>query len=206
MPSTYLDLPPEMGGTQFGPFGGGAIQIGTDPQQNQIVLNQQQGIAPVHVQVIDQGEGNYLVAPVQKGYGLFLKRGGNIQPIGGATTARPGDVIVLGNPQGVRFKIRRDEQASSAPGAGAAGGAAAGAAGGGLGGRVFNELIRQQKARLMMRNRWFRDISRMMYRWRSGALTNPRVLVSLVGGAVAMLMAGVAACGGGFAWFTGMFQ
>jgi len=195
MATTYLDLPPNMGGTQFGPFQG-AIQIGSDPQKCQIVLNQQMGIAPVHVTVADQGDGQYMVAPTQRGFGLFIARGGsnNVQPIGGATQAAPGDAIILGNPGGPRFTIRRVDQPGGARGAPS--GAAGARGGGAMGDRVAREMWRQTTARLMMRNRWFRDIYQMWYRYRTGALTNPRVLVGLITSLVVMFMAGVASCGG----------
>lgn len=193
MANTYFDLPPEMGGTQFGPFAGGAVQIGTDPSQCQILLNQAPGIAPVHVIVTDQSNGTYLVAPVQRGFGLFLsKNNGHPQPVGGATIASPGDAVVIGQPHGPRFIIRRDERAATRVGAG---NLASGAAGG-VGGKVLNELWRQQKAQLMYRNPLFREFSRLSFRYRTGALSNPRVLVGLIGGAVAMVGAGIASCGG----------
>lgn len=192
MASTYLDLPPNMGGTQFGPFQG-VIQIGSDPQQCQIVLNQQMGIAPVHVTVADQGNGQYMVAPAQRGFGLFLARGGgqNVQPIGGATQAAPGDAIILGNPGGPRFTLRREE----GPGKGAPV-AGQGRSRPGMGEQIMNEAWRQGTARLMMRNRWFREIYQTWYRYRTGALSNPRVIVGLVSSIVVMLLAGVASCGG----------
>jgi hypothetical protein len=196
MATTYLDLPPNMGGTQFGPFQG-TIQIGSDPQQCQIVLNQQMGIAPVHVTIADQGDGNYMVAPAQRGFGLFLARGGGagVQPIGGATQATTGDAIILGNPGGPRFTLRYVQGA----GAGVPHGAAGARGGGSMGDRVAREIWRQESARLMMRNRWFRDLSQMWYRYRTGAMTNPRILVGLISSIVVMFMAGVASCGGIFA-------
>ena len=176
MAQTYLDLAPNMGGTQFGPFTG-AVQIGTDADQCQIVLNQSMGIAPVHVTVGDQGNGQYMIAPVQRGFGLFIVRAGtgSVTPIGGATPAVSGDAIVIGTPAGPRFTIRRVDGVGF--GASAAGSSAGGS---GLGGRVAKEMWRQQTARLMHRNPYFRDISKFMFRYRTGSLTNPRTIVAVL--------------------------
>ena len=45
-------------------------------------------------------------------------------------------------------------------------------------------------------NPLFRDLYHGYYRYRTGALSNPRVLVGLVSTVVALLLAGVASCGG----------
>jgi hypothetical protein len=66
-------------------------------------------------------------------------------------------------------------------------------------------MWRVQMARLMARNRVFRDVSQMYYRYRTGALTNPRVLVGLLGAAGAFLAAILASCGGLIAWLSGAF-
>ncbi|MBW2256165.1 MAG: hypothetical protein JRI25_16435 [Deltaproteobacteria bacterium] len=203
MANTYFDLPPEMGGTQFGPFSG-AVQIGTDPGQCQIVLAQSMGIAPVHVTIADQKDGQYVVAPAQKGFGLFMIKAGtqNMSPIASTVMATSGDTIIVGPPTGPRFTIRRME----GPALGAAGGGGGGRRQGGMGSSVASELWRVQMARLMARNRMFRDVSHMMYRYRTGALTNPRVLVGLIGGAGAFLAVILASCGGLIAWFLGAFS
>ncbi len=195
MATTYLDLPPNMGGTQFGPFSG-TIQIGSDPAKCQIVLNQQMGIAPVHVTIGEYGDG-YMISPAQRGFGLFLSPGGTnaVQPIAGATAASPGDAIILGSPGGPRFTLRRVEGGGRGLGMSSAGGGGRGR-GGSMGDRVARELWRQQMARLMMRNRAVRDIYQMMFRYRTGSLTNPRVIVALVGSVVAMVGAGLVSCGG----------
>jgi len=200
MANTYFQLPPEMGATRFGPFSG-AVQIGTDAAKCQIVLAQSMGIAPVHVTIAEQGD-QYVVAPAQKGFGLFMIKAGtqNLTPVPSTVMASAGDTVVVGPPTGPRFIIQREE--------GPARGAPAGGGGGqrGMGSGIANELWRVQMARLMARNRYFRDFSQLWYRYRTGALTNPRVLVGLIGGAGAFLAVIIAACGGMIAWLAGAFH
>ncbi len=193
MASTYLDLPPEMGGTQFGPFQG-TVQIGSDGDRCQIVLNPQMGVADVHVLVHDRNGGRYTVSPAQKGYGLFLVRAGSekLEPVSGGVDASAGDAIVLGNPNGPRFRIRREEKAA----AGSASRPGAGRGGRGLASGVMGEMMRVQRAKLMMNNPLYRAYRQATFRWRSGALTNPRVLVALIGSVVGLIAAGTLSCGG----------
>jgi hypothetical protein len=196
MGDTWLQLPPEMGGNRFGPFRGGLVQIGSDPGQCQIVLGAQMGIAPVHVTLAIQGPGSYLVQPVQRGFGLFLIRAGTGQlvPVPAAAPAGAGDTLVVGSPAGPRFTLfHEDNVARGAVGRGAAAAAGAGL-GAGLGGAVARELWRQQQARWMMRNPVFREISHLQYRLRSGALTNPRVIISLAVGVIGLVVAGGTTC------------
>jgi hypothetical protein len=202
MAQTFLDLPPQMGGQQFGPFYG-TVQIGSDSAACQIVLNTMPGIAPIHAQLTDQGDGTYMIAPTQRGYGLFVAQGGGAQlkPCPGATVVNPGDSIIVGTPAGPRFNIRRVEGP-----AGSAGSNVPKGGGSGMGSKVMNELWRQQYARLMYRNPIFRQFQHMSFRYRSGALSNPRVLVGLITGSIAIVGAGIAGCAGivAAAW-SGLF-
>lgn len=192
MASTYLDLPPEMGGNQFGPFAG-TVQIGTDAQRCQVVMHPQLGIADVHVVLNDAGDGRYMVAPAQKGFGLFLIRSGEqkLQPVAGATEARPGDMIILASPTGPRFRIRREEAQAPPPSARGGGGFGSGIAGG-----VAREVWRVQSAKLMMNNPLYRTWRTMSFRFRTGSLTSPRVLVAAAASIFALIAAGTASCGG----------
>jgi hypothetical protein len=195
MGDTWLQLPPEMGGTRFGPFRGGIVQIGTDNAQCQIVLQANTGIAPVHVTVAVQGPGSYLVQPIQRGFGLFLVRaGGGMSPVAAAVQASAGDTLVVGTPAGPRFTLSYEEtatQATAPRGQKARGGAS------GFAGKMGQEMMRQQKARWLMRNPLYREYYRLSHRYRSGALTNPRVLAGLLlGGAGALFALGTACLGG----------
>ncbi len=195
MGDTWLQLPPEMGGTRFGPFRGGIVQIGTDNRQCQIVLQPNSGIAPVHVTVAVQGPGSYLVQPIQRGFGLFLVRaGGGMSPVAAAVQANAGDTLVVGTPSGPRFTLSYEEATAQASGPGRQAGRAAG---GGFAGKLGQEMMRQQKARWLMRNPLYREYYRLSHRYRSGALTNPRVMAGLLlGGAGALFALGTACMGG----------
>lgn len=196
MGDTWLQLPPEMGGTRFGPFRGGIVQIGTDNRQCQIVLQPSSGVAPVHVTVAVQGPGSYLVQPIQRGFGLFLVRaGGGMSPVAAAVQASAGDTLVVGTPAGPRFTLSYEETSAQprTPGRGQAGPGGAG----GFAGKLGQEMMRQQKARWLMRNPLYREYYRLSHRYRSGALTNPRVLAGLLlGGAGALFAIGTACLGG----------
>lgn len=194
MGDTWLQLPPEMGGTRFGPFRGGIVQIGTDNGQCQIVLQKQMGIAPVHVTLAIQGPGSYLVQPVQRGFGLFLQRsGGGMAPVSSAVQANAGDTLIVGTPAGPRFSISYEEaqavKSGSRPGAGSAKS--------GFMGRMGSELMRQQRARWIMRNPLYRQYYQLTHRYRTGALSNPRVLTGLLIGLSGVIFAGGTACVGG---------
>ncbi len=192
MGDTWLQLPPQMGGTRFGPFRDGIVQIGSDGSQCQIVLPPHFGIAPVHVTMAIQGPGSYIVQPVQRGFGLFvMKAGGSMFPISAAVQAGAGDTLVLGSPTGPRFTVFYEQ--SAAPGSRPT----TGATRPGVGGRMAGELMRQQKARWMMRNPLYREFVNLQYRFRSGALQNPRVLVGLGMGAAGLVISMGTACLGG---------
>ena len=69
---TYLQLSAEQGGTRFGPFPGGVIQLGSSSGECQIVLAPQAGIAGVHAMITAMGDGQFTVQPTQQGLGLYL--------------------------------------------------------------------------------------------------------------------------------------
>ena len=198
MSDTWLQLPPEMGGTRFGPFRSGIVQIGTDGSQCQIVLQASMGIAPVHVTVAIQGPGTYLVQPVQRGFGLFLqRRGGGMSPVAAAVQASAGDTLIVGTPAGPRFTIAYEQPAPTQQ----RGGRPQQGGGSGFMGRLGNEVMRQQRARWMMRNPLYRQYYQLTHRYRTGALTNPRVMTGLILGGIGMLMAGGTACLGSLGVF-----
>lgn len=199
MANTYLVLPPEMGGTQFGPFTG-LVQIGSDAGRCQIVLNPGLGVAPVHVTIAEQADGTYAVSPAQRGIGLFVARGGgmSVQPVPAAFVANPGDAIVLGQPGGPRFQIRRDESKRGIAGA-VAPASARGRPQRSMGDAVGREMMRMGTAKLMTKNPVLRELHTTWYRYRTGALTNPRVLAGLIASGVALLLAGGAGCASLFA-------
>lgn len=208
---TYLQLPPQQGGTRFGPFPAGVIQLGTDPNHCQISLAATPGIAPIHVMISPMGGGRFNVQPIQQGLELHLIQRGQTQlwPIQGPTTATQGDAVVIGGAGGPTFTLQwEDPVVAAGPVArgptGAAPGIAPGSGGfGGPRGRSNNlasgigaEMQRQAFARVLGRAGPLRDIYHMMYRLRSGALTNPRVIVGVIGTMAAGFVAVATSCAG----------
>ena len=87
---TYLHLAPQQGGTRFGPFSKGVIQLGSDPTRCQIVLDAGLGIFAVHCLIQDGGNGTYSVMPTQANLKLWLLPSGEHEPqqITGACKAK----------------------------------------------------------------------------------------------------------------------
>ena len=181
---TYLQLPQNQGGTRFGPFPGGVVQLGTAQGQCQVVLAPGPGLAPVHAQILDLGTGKFTVQPVQADAPLFLVQRGQTQlwPVNAPVTASAGDTVILGGPNGPRFQLQWEAGAAGGQGVqGPTAGAAGAAMGAGLAGGIARELKRQAFARQLAKAGPLRDAYHFVYRLRSGALTNPRVLIGLLG-------------------------
>ncbi len=190
MSQTFLQVAQAQGGHRFGPFTG-IVQIGSHPQQCQVLL---QGLMPVHCQVMDNGNGTWTVTPTDRNGQVFLIQAGDQQlwPVQAPVIASPGDTLVLGSQQGARLTVLNEQQVqASAPPPSTAQKAT------GFAGSMQKELSRQAHARLMHRNRWYRDFYNYSYRLRSGSLTNPRVLVPLIGGVLGAIGTGFVACAGG---------
>lgn len=109
---TYLELAPEFGGTRFGPFKGMEIRLGSDPSSNDIVLPENLGVLPQHVKLISQGDGSFIVAPVERTAGVFTYRAGGsakqvTSPIAiqGASDAYSADSFSVVTPEGPRFYV-----------------------------------------------------------------------------------------------------
>jgi len=210
---TFLQLPMQMGGLRFGPFVS-TITIGSDPTQNQIVLDSGHGVYPSHATIHDVGDGTYTLAPVQPQCQVFLIPVGQQQawPVRAPVQASPGDMVVFGTPQGPRFQLQREDpnaHVKSAAQIAAESRSRGGEAGfvhganamidnafgpsrrGGIGG----EMERVAKARLLTRSP-FREIYGIYSRIRTGALTNPRYIVAAVMAAGTAFMGGTVGCSG----------
>lgn len=215
---TFLQLAPEQGGNRFGPFQGGAIQLGSDQKKCQIFLGMP-GIAPIHATVMDHGNGAYTVAPSQRGLGLLLMQNGQIRPLDAPAQARVGDTIYVGGHNGARFTLQFDggpargggaQLGGMAPAAAAAA-PAAGYAGpnvgnryakqGGFGNAMANEVKRQAFGRLIAKTP-LADYYSLLYRFRSGGMNNPRYILSAIGALVFLLGGSFVSCTGLIAaWF-----
>jgi hypothetical protein len=208
---TFLQLPMQMGGLRFGPFTS-TVNIGSDPQTNQIVLDAGHGIYPAHATLHDMDDGTYSLAPAQPACQVFLIPAGQQQPwpVRSPVQAKPGDMAVFGTPQGPRFEIQRKEHlkksasqiAAEARERGGEAGFVQGANalldntfGPSRRGGVGGEMERVAKARLMTKSP-FREIYGIYTRVRTGALTNPRYIVAALMVVGTAIMGGTASCGG----------
>lgn len=109
---TYLELAPEFGGTRFGPFKGMEIRLGSDPGSNDIVLPENLGVLPQHLKLISQGDGSFIVAPVERTAGVFTFRSGGsakqvTSPIAiqGGSDTYSADSFSVVTPEGPRFYV-----------------------------------------------------------------------------------------------------
>lgn len=199
---TYLDLAPEQGGTRFGPFAG-TIQLGSDPGRTQVQIP---GTAAVHATIVDHGNGTFTVAPAARGCAMWLVQGGRAQSLMAPRSARSGDAIVLATANGPRFTLVADLPAPGRPRPGAPIATAGAGVGvvpahvarrydreGGVGNALANEAQRQMLARLVRRSP-FREIYQIWHRGRSGALLQPRYIVSAVFALVLLAGGSVTTC------------
>jgi hypothetical protein len=214
---TFLQLAPEQGGNRFGPFNGGAIQLGSDQKKCQIFLGMP-GIAPIHATVMDHGNGAYTVAPSQRGLGLLLMQNGQLRPLDQPAQARVGDTIYVGGHNGARFTLQFDGPGGNRGAGVALGGMAPAAAAvqsqshmpnvggryakqGGFGNAMANELQRQAFGRLLAKTP-LRDYYSLIYRFRSGSALQPRYIISAVGALVFLFGGSLVSCTGIVAaWF-----
>ncbi|MEO0605605.1 MAG: hypothetical protein AAF211_29505, partial [Myxococcota bacterium] len=103
-----LELTPEFGGTRFGPFEAVEIRLGSEASANDITLPDGIGVAPRHVKLLRQEDASFLIAPVERGVGLFVYAGneGAAKPVTGPLAIRDGDAFALASPDGPRFVLR----------------------------------------------------------------------------------------------------
>lgn len=109
---TFLELAPEFGGTRFGPFKGMEIRLGSDPGSNDIVLPENLGVLPQHLKLISQGDGSFIVAPVERTAGVFTYRSGGsakqvTSPVAiqGGSDTYSADSFSVVTPEGPRFYV-----------------------------------------------------------------------------------------------------
>ncbi|MCO4744572.1 MAG: hypothetical protein KC912_07285 [Proteobacteria bacterium] len=192
---TFLQLAPEQGGTRFGPFPSGVIQLGSAARTCQIVLNTP-GVAPVHAMITAMGGGSFTVQPTQQGLGLFLMQRGqtHLWPVEAPITASAGDRIFIGSPEGAAFDLQWQEDAPAAIASGPT--SHAPRPGNSMGSGIAAELQRQAFSKTLAKAGPLREIYHLYYRARSGALSNPRVLLSILGSVAVGLMTLATGCAG----------
>ncbi len=190
----YLQLDPKQGNQSFGPFEG-TVTLGTHPAQCQVVINAP-GIQPVHAQVWVTGPGQFGVQPVERGLGLFVMPKGRHDPapISSATALTTGDVFILGAATGPRFTLL--DQAPYVAPTSTVGRATASAKQSAYGQAMSREIERQVTSRLLAKNPMFREAYHAWYRWRSGAMLSPRVIVPALFGAFGLLATVFVTCSG----------
>lgn len=196
---TFLQLAPEQGGTRFGPFPAGVVQLGTDANHCQLTLAATPGIAPVHASITAMGGGRFTVQPTQQGLGLFLIQRGQTHswPIEAPVTASHGDKLVIGSAAGPSFELQWEEAVVAAgPTAVAAPRGLPRPPGNSMASGVAGELQRQAMAKVLGRAGPLRDLYHLSYRLRSGSLSNPRILVSILGTVVVGFMTLATGCAG----------
>ena len=206
--ATFLALPPELGGTTYGPFHEGTIAVGTDPERCQLVLNPDAGLLPVHVWISPVGHC-WSIQPAGRG-AVFLRRGVSVAAVTAPVQAYPGDVICLVRDDGVRFILRGDPAAVAPPPVAAPTPAETPAdvrptpvVGGGppttggqrrapTAGQMANEAKRQAGVAVFSSGP-LAFINQVVFRGRTGALLQPRYVVGAV---VALFVALFSGCSG----------
>ncbi len=107
----YLQLAQEFGGTKFGPFPNVEIRLGSDPNDSDITLPENLGVAPQHVKVLKQKDGSFIVSPIDRTCTVFLWRVDGRPPkqITTPVACSAGDGFSLVAEEGVRFYIVSEE-------------------------------------------------------------------------------------------------
>jgi hypothetical protein len=196
--SAFLQLPPEQGGTRFGPFTG-PIRIGSQQGQCEITLATP-GVAPLHVTIFPTGNGMFTVQPTTMNNLLFIYPPGQAgSPVNSAVQVTQGYAVAIGGPQGPRFTVQWE---------GAGAGAAAPSQGqrGGQGYAAQLGAVAKTQARfgLMRKFPMMRQLDMWLFRARSGSLMHPRYIIGALT-SVAIVAGGAAlACCGGLAAMLGL--
>lgn len=192
MPAWTLNLAPEFGGVPFGPFQDSTIYLGSDNTRCQIVLHPSLGVRPVHASVSFHG-GGAMVSPVEMSGAVFAAPRGQVQgaSLRGSTNLAVGDGFALVSATGPRFTLAPASQVAAPPPP--LGGLLPPSAARRLTPGAFQAEVGRVADRELHRMGPFATVSKLGYQLRSGALTQPRVVVGLVVGGGAFLFA---SCGG----------
>ncbi|MBN2798495.1 MAG: hypothetical protein JXX28_05045 [Deltaproteobacteria bacterium] len=114
---TFLQLAEEFGGTKFGPFTAAEIRLGSDPENNDIVLPENLGVLPQHMKVLLQKDGSFILAPVERTATVFLWKPDGRPPkqLNTPSAAVMEDSFSLVTAEGVRFQLLREEEKREKP-------------------------------------------------------------------------------------------
>ena len=182
--SFFLDLAPQFGGTRFGPFSQGAT-LGSNPTRCHITLPENMGIRPIHAMIVPAGDGLALqVAEV--GAAVYLMDAGRPTQVQNTRMIGCGDVIILGHPNGARFTLQSDTQASKHPRP-MAQATPSGRRGPPTASAMAAEAKRQAGVALMT-TKTGAQAGNLLHSIQSGAFTNPRVIIAAVMSIGSMLM------------------
>jgi hypothetical protein len=210
-PTTFLQLPPELGGLRFGPFKGQVV-FGSDAKRSQIVLDPGHGVYPVHASMGLLDDGSYALSPATKECKLFVVPQGqpHVWPVTGPVQARAGDTIILGTPSGPRFQIQQegvhqmsvDQVIDETRAAGGEQGVVHGV--NRLMSNVFKpqantilgEIARRAQAQMLAKPGPARTAYFLWTRFRSGQLFTPYYLVGMAVGLVGLMGTGAVSCSG----------
>lgn len=198
---TLLTLSPAFGGKRFGPFPGGSVSVGSDPQCN-VVLDASLGVAPCHAWITERG-AIWTIQPGSPGVSILVSvRGGSLTPLRGPTDLGVGDSFVLGSPSGPSLTVGGGAIAASTPRGGPAPTPRPGPVRSGRGmpsaGALADEAARQAQVEAM-RSGPVQDVSRFLFRLKSGSFLRPQYIIGAV---VAILGGAFVSCASVVTWIV----
>jgi hypothetical protein len=105
--ATYIRLTPEFGGTEFGPYEGLEICLGSDHNSCDIHIPADFGTFAIHAKLIRQSATDVILSPAEQSAEVFLWRGDSrrSEPVYGPTAVKHGDHFSLVTPQGPKFIV-----------------------------------------------------------------------------------------------------
>ena len=104
---TYLQLAPEFGGTEFGPYEDLEVTLGADHTSCHIHIPADFGTFPIHAKLVRQSSTDIILTPSDQAAEIYLFRDGARRPevIQGPTKLKNKDSFSLVTPKGPRFVL-----------------------------------------------------------------------------------------------------
>lgn len=190
----YLQLTAEFGGTKFGPFQGAEIRLGSDPGRNDIVLPETLGVSPEHVRLVRQQDDSFILAPTERTAAVFVWRGDGRAPkvLQAPIALGAGDGFSVVTAEGPRFVIllelppveQRQKQANDP----------LSKAKSRLGRRSLLQEIRRQGFARALTNKSIQGVYRFATFVKSGAIFQPRYVITGFFLLTGWLMFGASSC------------